>query len=271
MTVLVVVLAGLATGVALGALGGGGAILTVPVLVFALGHGVREATTASLVIVGITSVIGTLGHARSGTVRWRVGAAFAAAGVVTAVLGSAVNRLVDDRLLLLGFAAVMVLAATGMLTRGDPDGEVPAPGGPGGSRATDTLVRAVSPPRSATVANVLAAGLVVGFLTGFFGVGGGFVIVPALVLALRLPMPVAVGTSLLVVAANSAVALAARTGQAHVDWAVVVPFTVVAVGAMFVGQRLARRVSGAALTRAFAILLLAVAALLAVHSVVTLA
>ncbi len=268
MTLLVLVVAGLVTGLVLGALGGGGAILTVPVLVYLVGQSAQEATTASLVVVGVSSLVGLLGHARAGNVRWRLGAAFGAAGVATAVLGTAVNRHVDERHLLLGFAVVMALAASAMLARGDDDRDAPDPVGGAGAATAATLVRTDlprAPARSATVANVVAAGLVVGFLTGFFGVGGGFVVVPALLVALRLPMPVAVGTSLLVIGVNSAAALSARWGQ-PVDWAVVAPFTLVAVGATVAGQRLARRVPAPALQRSFAALLLGVAALVAGHS-----
>ena len=107
---------------------------------------------------------------------------------------------------------------------------------------------------------MVVAGLVVGFLTGFLGVGGGFVIVPALVLALGYEMPVAVGTSLLVISLNSGVALLARGAEGSFSWAVIVPFTLAAVVGSSGGKRLADRASGTALTRAFAVLLLLVAA-----------
>jgi uncharacterized protein len=302
VTLLAAAVLGLAIGAVLGALGGGGAILTVPILVFVLGQSAQDATTSSLVIIGVTAVIGALGHARVGNVRWRTGAAFGAAGILAAYAGTQANRHVDEHLLLLTFAGVMVLAATGMLTRraDQPPGPEPqdasspdplslanpSPGTgnrprhlatgrpPAGSTATGTLapVDAEAPPapRAATVAKVIAAGLLVGFLTGLFGVGGGFVIVPALVLALAFPMPAAVGTSLLIIAINSAASLAARSGHAQFDWAVIVPFTLAAVAGTFGGQRLARRVSGPTLTRAFAVLLLLVAAYVGVRSVATL-
>jgi uncharacterized membrane protein YfcA len=171
VTLLALVLAGLGTGVVLGALGAGGAIVTVPALVYLVGQGAQEATTASLVVVGVSSVVGLLGYARAGLVRWRLGAAFGAAGVATAVLGTALNRHVDDRQLMLGFAAVMVLAATVMLARvgGDGDGggeaDAPQPGRDAGGRAAGTLVRPTAQlvtARSARVANVVGAGLLVG-------------------------------------------------------------------------------------------------------------
>jgi len=124
---------------------------------------------------------------------------------------------------------------------------------------------------SAMSPRVLAAGVAVGFLTGFFGVGGGFVIVPALVLALGLPMQTAIGTSLLVIAINSAASLAARAGNAHFDWELIVPFTLAAMVATTIGKRVADRVPNRTLSRAFAVLLLAVAGYTGIHSAIQLA
>ena len=108
-------------------------------------------------------------------------------------------------------------------------------------------------------------------MTGFFGVGGGFVIVPALTLALRLPMPQAIATSLVVISINSGGALLARAGTAHFDWAIIVPFTLAAIAASLPGKMLADRLSGRSLTRAFAVLLVAVAAYTATASIIALA
>jgi uncharacterized membrane protein YfcA len=252
---------GLLIGLSLGALGGGGSILTVPALVYVIGQDARAATTSSLFIVGITSVIAALGHARSGRVRWGVGVAFGVTGIAAGFVGTAVNRLVDPDVLLLGFAAVIVVAAVGMLANsGD---EEPSPQGGDTSRPARrrTLVR---------IGRIGGAGLLVGFMTGFFGVGGGFVIVPALALALGLSMPQAVATSLVVISINSAGALLARAGTAHFDWAVIAPFTLAAVAGSLGGKLVADRVSGATLTRAFAVLLIAVAVYTAVSSLISL-
>ncbi|GHH69347.1 hypothetical protein GCM10017673_19670 [Streptosporangium violaceochromogenes] len=163
---------------------------------------------------------------------------------------------------------------------GQGAGEIEEAGGGGGEGRPGPLRIASpgSPPSAptarrrtaATVTKVTLAALGVGFLTGLFGVGGGFVIVPALVLTLGLPMPAAVGTSLLVIAINSAASLAARAGQAHLDWAVVLPLTLTAVAGSVVGRRIAGRLPGATLTRAFAVLLLAVAACVAAGSLLEL-
>jgi uncharacterized membrane protein YfcA len=261
----VTIFAGLALGVVigavLGALGGGGAVLTVPALVYLLGQPAGEATTSSLFIVGLTSIVGVLSHARSGNVRWRTGLAFGAAGTAAALLGSIVNQHVDPDLLLLVFAAFMALAATGMLlnSRARSDGESvpeesPVVAGPAGPTAVTTRA-----PTLATV-KVVLIGTAVGFLTGLLGVGGGFIIVPALVLAIGLPMPAAVGTSLLIIVINSAASLAARGGTAHFDWALLVPFTLAAMVGTLAGKRVADRLPAAVSTRAFAVLILAVAA-----------
>ena len=248
------VLFGLVIGLSLGALGGGGSILTVPALVYALGQSPRQATTASLVIVGITALAGAVGHARAGRVRWVAGSAFGLAGIAASVAGTFANRAVNPNVLLLAFAGLMFVVAVAMLRRGTrPEG-----GSALSARRAST---------AATVGRVIGTGLVVGFLTGFFGVGGGFVIVPGLVFALGYSMPTAVGTSLLVIAINSAGALLARIGGATFDWAVIVPFTAAAIVGSLAGKRVADRVPAAGLTRGFVVLLLLLAVYVAVRSV----
>ncbi len=179
---------GVVVGLALGLVGGGGSILTVPILVYALGESVHLATGTSLAIVGANALIGAWDHARAGRVRLRTALIFGGAGIFGAFAGTYLNHLASGRIILLGFAVLMLAAAVAMarVHLGDRQG-----------RATLT---SVSP-------RVVGAGLAVGVLTGFFGVGGGFLIVPALVLVLGLPMRAAVGTSLLVIAINSAAAL----------------------------------------------------------------
>lgn len=261
---------GLLVGVIIGALGGGGSILTVPLLVFALGLSAQEATSASLVIVGVTAVVASVSHARSGHTRWKTGLLLAAAGVPASVLGTRLNRLVEQNVLLLAFAALMLVAATGMILRAGHEHDQTSPDrdsadehtGAAGGGGTATAVRSVDTTAATgwTVAvRLLSTGLMIGFLTGFLGVGGGFVIVPVMVIALGLPMPVAVGTSLLVIALNSGVALAARAGQDGFAWHIIVPFTLTAVAGSLFGKKLADRVNATLLTRAFAALLILVA------------
>ncbi|MDP3711305.1 MAG: sulfite exporter TauE/SafE family protein [Mycobacteriales bacterium] len=266
--ILAAVALGLLIGLALGALGGGGSILTVPALVYALGLSAQEATTASLVIVGMTAATGSVSHARSGQTRWGSGVLLALLGVPAAVLGTQLNRAVDPDALLLCFAVVMLLAASGMLARaravvragGADSPREPAPG------ATTAEV-AAERSRTDLAWRLAAAGLGIGFLNGFLGVGGGFVVVPVLVVLLHMPMPSAVGTSLLVIAVNSAVALVARAGHGSFAWSVIVPFTLAAIAGSLAGKRVADRLRAITLTRSFAALLVVVAAYVAIKAV----
>jgi uncharacterized membrane protein YfcA len=248
---------GLFVGVSLGALGGGGSILTVPALVYVIGDNPRNATSASLVIVGVTALTGTIGYARSQRVRWGPGLVFGVVGICGSLLGSNLNKLVNPNVLLLAFAGLMLLAAGAML-----------------QRSSQAISQQQSTPRAAghgltaaRLVGVAAVGTVVGFMTGFFGVGGGFVVVPGLVLALGFSMPEAVGTSLLVIALNSVVALAARGGLTAVDWQVVIPFTAAAIAGSVVGGSLAARVPTSALERSFAGLLVLVSVYTATKSI----
>ena len=246
---------GFLIGLSLGALGGGGSILAVPALVYAAGQDPREATASSLLLVGLAALVGLKPHLRAGRVQVTTGLAFGAAGIPGSIAGSALNHRIDPDVLLLAFAGLVLLAAWRMLM-GCPSctkvGEELALGGGGVAvKARVDAGRALA---------VVAAGTGVGFLTGLFGVGGGFVIVPALTLLLHLSMPKAIGTSLLVISVNSAVALAARAGTATVDWGATLPFAVAAVAGVLVGGQVADRLDAQRSLRWFAALLVAVAA-----------
>ncbi|MFF8386414.1 sulfite exporter TauE/SafE family protein [Streptomyces kanasensis] len=271
MTVLVLALtAGAVVGLALGALGGGGGVLAAPALIYLLDFGPVEATTAGLVVVAVTSATALYGHARDGRVRWTAGALFAAAGAVPAVLTASLADGVPRPVLTLAFAAVAALAAVRMLRPAtDPDDDArdpaePPAGEPSGAEPPARGAPTPGAPRPRPL-RAAGAGAGVGALTGFLGVGGGFLAVPALVGMVGLRMRAAVGTSLLVITANALTALVARAGTAApVDWAVVAPFTGAAVLAAWDGRRLAARVPATALRRIFGSALLAVAALMAV-------
>jgi uncharacterized membrane protein YfcA len=276
---------GVVIGGILGALGGGGAILTVPALVYLVGMPPQEATTSSLVIVGATALVGTASYLAAGRVRGRVALAFGALGLPSTWLGSYANHRVDGSALLLAFAVLMLAAAAAMLVeqrRGsvpDDDGGTDDDGADGSGldhprpaaraplparpvrAATDTVLAApMLQSRAAPSWTVLvAAAVAVGLLTGFFGVGGGFVIVPTLVLALRMPMHLAVGTSLAIIALNSTVALAARATTALFDWSVIVPFSVAAIIATLLGKHVADRLPARRLHGGFIGLLVLVA------------
>lgn len=246
MEIALALAAGLALGLLLGMLGGGGGIVAVPVLL-ALGLPYAAATTTSLVVVFIGALAGLAIHARSGRVDWRIGAAFGLVGSVGAVLGSRASTVVDTRLQLAGFVVLLLLAAFAMLRR-----RRPRP--PGDDSAVTTM-------RWGRVV-LLATG--VGLITGFFGVGGGFIAVPALVLAVGMPMRRASATALLVIAINTSVAFAAHgTSSLDVGMTAVIACAT-AVGAV-VGALLQSRVDSAALQRAFGVLLVAVAVYETVH------
>ena len=267
---------GFLIGISLGALGGGGSIVAVPVLVYAAGESPKEATTTSLLVVGLTALGGMVAHWRAGRVRFGAGLVFGLAGVGGSLLGTRLNATVDDNVLLLGFAALMLIAAWRMWvsqTSPGPEGEDfrPCPG-PQSSRTIDTVTRTATVANRTTVtpavvAKVLGAGTVVGFITGLFGVGGGFVVVPALVLALGFDMADAVGTSLLVITINAAVALTTRLGNsAAVDWSFAVPFTIAGLLGVSVGKKIADRVSTFTLVRWFVGLLVVLAAYVAISA-----
>lgn len=245
MEIALALAAGLALGLLLGMLGGGGGIIAVPVLL-ALGLPYAAATTTSLVVVFIGALAGLAIHARSGRVDWRIGAAFGLVGSVGAVLGSRASTVVDTRLQLAGFVVLLLLAAFALLRR--------RPHPPGDDSAVTTM-------RWGRVV-LLATG--VGLITGFFGVGGGFIAVPALVLAVGMPMRRASATALLVIAINTSVAFAAHgTSSLDVGMTAVIACAT-AVGAV-VGALLQSRVDSAALQRAFGVLLVAVAVYETVH------
>ena len=242
---------GLAIGLSLGLVGGGGSILAVPVLVYVIGEQVKQATTLSLLIVGVTALIGALDQARDGRVRWRVAFGFGLGGAGGALAGTALNRVASPSSILFAFALVMLASAYAMLRRRGGDD----------ASASDAQGRILW-------LRVIPAGIGVGFLTGLFGVGGGFVIVPALVLLLGLSMSIAVGTSLLIIALTSASALAAHlASSSSIDWPVAAAFTAAAIIGALAGSRLGARLSSGRLTQLFAGLVVAVAVFLIAKNV----
>ncbi len=262
---------GFLIGLSLGALGGGGSILAVPALVYAAGQDPKAATATSLLLVGSASLVGMGTHWRAGRVRVGTGIVFGLTGIGGSLAGSALNHRVDPNVLLLGFAGLVCVAAWRMLT-GCPTctnvGEAEELTPRDGTVATATLLRQRVDLR--TVLFLTGAGTAVGLLTGLFGVGGGFVIVPALALGLKLPMPQAIGTSLLVIAINSAVALTTRIATTSIDWHITLPFTVAAVAGVLTGGKVADRLDPERSLRWFAGLLVAVAAYTAISAAIAL-
>lgn len=260
--------AGLLIGLSLSALGSGGSILAVPVLL-QLGQSAEQATTGSLVVVGITAALGAMAAHRRGSLRLGAGVLFGAVAIGGAALGARVSTLVPESALLGSFAALMLLVGTLMLVRqrrpsGRSDGSV---------RARATLDDPIITFRDGFVCDcpralkVLLTATGVGAVTGFVGVGGGFLVVPALVLALGLTMEDAIGTSLLVIAVASTAALTVRVGAGVApDWSMVLTLTLAAAAGSALGSRVVRHVSSDRLTQAFTLLVLVVGVHVAVRA-----
>jgi uncharacterized membrane protein YfcA len=252
--VLLAIPLGLAIGLAVGTLGGGGSVLAVPVLVYVLDQPVPEATTASLLVVAAGAVAGGLSHARAGRVCWRHAGSFTAAAVPGIVVGTLAAEAVSGPLLLAAFALVMLAAAHATWRKAeDSEAESDEPWERAGTCPPLRL------PRD------LVAGAAIGFVTGFFGVGGGFLIVPTLAIALAFSMRTAVGTSLAIITATSLLGLAAHlVAGRSVDVDVTAALTIACATGAVAGAGLASRIPQRALGRAFALLVVAVAAYLLV-------
>ena len=225
-------------GFSLGLIGGGGAILALPILVYVLGVEARAAVAMSLAIVGTTAALGAYMHSRHDAVQFGDGLLFAATGMVGAFFGARLTYLVRREVLLLIFAAIMLAAALRMFSRNsESDGH----------------------PRR--IAVLMAAGLAAGVLTGFLGVGGGFMIVPALVFMAGLPMRDAVGTSLLVIAINSFAGLAGHLAHqpAALDYRLTGVLVLISLAGMLVGTSVSHRTSPQKLRLTFALLITAMA------------
>ncbi len=229
-------------GLSLGLFGGGGSILSVPILTYAVGMEPKTAIAASLLVIAVTSGAALVTHLKSGLVCWRTGVAFGGAGMVGAYAGGRLASFIPDGVLLGAFAAMMVVTASAML-RG---------------RQSDQLAP-IQPQGVARTSRILVHGLAVGAVTGMIGAGGGFLIVPALVLLGGMPMKRAVATSLLVIAMKSTAGFAGYLGHASVPWGLVLPITAVAALSSILGAMLVKKVPQEILRRGFAWLVLLVA------------
>lgn len=235
-------------GVSLGLIGGGGSILTVPILVYVIGVDAELSTSYSLFVVGATSLIGAFTAYKNGFVNIKTGLVFGAPSIlavyatrkwVMPLIADPVFSIGDmeitKRLFLLGlFAIIMVLAAWSMLRKGKP--------------ATDANP---AKEKGFNYPMILLEGTVVGFITGLVGAGGGFLIIPALVLFTGLPMKQAVGTSLMIIAAKSLIGFTGDLGQLQIDWNMLLIFTAFSIAGIFVGQKLAKQIPGEKLKPAF--------------------
>ncbi|MDX2140205.1 MAG: sulfite exporter TauE/SafE family protein [Chloroflexota bacterium] len=232
---------GFVIGLTLGLLGGGGSILTVPALVYLVGQPHAAAVTASLVIVGANSAMGAFMHRTHNTLNWRVALVFGGTGMVMSYLAAGISKDISPALLMVLFALLMLLIGTVMLTqKSKPE------------RSGDTR----------GLPAVIAGGAVVGMLTGVLGVGGGFLIVPALVMLIGLPMREAVSTSLIIIAMNSLAGFLGHLGTDSIDIALIVIFTAAGIAGTFMGVRLAQRVRPERLKRSFGVFVIGLALVL---------
>ncbi len=229
---IIVVALAVLVGLSLGLLGGGGSILVVPLLIYIGGLDPREAIATSLFVVGATSLVSLVGHARKGNVQWRTGLIFGAAGMVGAFLGGLAGGYIPGTVLMVAFAVMMIATAGAMIKgRKDRDGQ--------------------SNDQHHPLWRILLDGLVVGAATGLVGAGGGFLVVPALVLLAGLPMTAAVGTSLLVIAMKSFAGLGGYLTSVSLDWPLVAAVTAAAIAGSFVGIRLTSVVPEKTLRKGF--------------------
>ncbi|HSK71607.1 MAG TPA: sulfite exporter TauE/SafE family protein [Pyrinomonadaceae bacterium] len=228
-------------GLSLGLIGGGGSIITVPVLVYTLNVEAHEAVGMSLAVVGATSLVGAFLHWRRGSFQLKTGLLFGAAGIFGALAGSPLTHLLSPAELLLTFAGLMLVVAILML-RKKPVVEIENVSG-----------------NLPNLWKALAAGFGVGVLTGFLGVGGGFLIVPALIMFGGLSMKESIGTSLLVIFLNCVAGLAGHASQSHFDWSLTGLVTILAVSGTIAGALLSHRLAAQRLQKVFSVFVFAVA------------
>ncbi len=237
ITLVITVVLAVVVGLTLGLLGGGGSILTVPLLNYVAGMDPKEAIAASLFVVGVTSAMSTLLHARSGNVQWRTGLIFGAASMAGAFLGGLIGGRIPSVILMVAFALMMIATAAAMLL---------GKKNTAGAKEKKTL----------PLGKILLEGLVVGLVTGLVGAGGGFLVVPALALLGGLRMSVAVGTSLLVITMKSFAGLAGYMTTVSLDWPVVLAVTAAALVGALLGARLTSVVPEQALRKGFGVFVL---------------
>lgn len=232
-------LLGFVIGASLGLLGGGGSILTVPALVYLVGQTPQVAVTTSLAIVGANSAVGALFHRTQGTLNWRVALLFGGTGMIFSYVAAGFSKQVSPAMLMLWFALLMLFIG-GLLLM-----QKPAP--------------AKSQEEEIKLWKVIGGGAGVGLLTGILGVGGGFLIVPALVMLVGLPMHHAVGTSLIIIAMNSAAGFMGHIGDSFPDITLIAVFVVAGIAGTFFGVRLGKHLHASLLRRIFAVFVIALA------------
>ncbi len=244
MTLIIGHILAVCIGLSLGLIGGGGSILAVPILVYVMGVNSKAAIAMSLVIVGTVSIIGAIPHGRQGNVNWKTAIIFTPAAMVGAYLGARITALpfISDTFQLVCFGIIMALASILMIRKGGKKKDVK--------------------PVEKNIPQWLAIpseGLAVGILTGFVGVGGGFLIIPALVLLGGIPMKEAIGTSLLIIAAKSATGFLGYIDRVAIDWNSIISFTIAASAGTVLGAYLTKYIDAKQLQKGFGYFVLAVA------------
>ena len=230
VTILLAIAAGAAIGLVLGLVGGGGSILAVPLLVYAVGvASPHEAIGTASVAVALNALAGLAGHARAKNVKWPCALVFAAAGVAGAALGAEAGKAMDGQRLLALFGGLMIVVGAAMLR---PRKAAAAPD-----------VRLSRESAAQLLPRLVPAGLAVGLLAGFFGIGGGFLIVPALIVATGMPIEIAIGTSLVVVSALGATTAASYSLSGYVNWPLVALLTAGGIAGSVIGRGLGTRLA----------------------------
>lgn len=244
--ILLELLLGFGIGLSLGLLGGGGSILTVPALVYLVGQTPQAAVTTSLAIVGTNSLMGAMFHRSQGTLNWKVALIFGSAGMLVSYLSANLSKQLSPYVLLVAFALLMLAIGFMLFFRRDDGIEV--------SQSSKSL------------GVVLASGAGVGLLTGVLGVGGGFLVVPALVMLVGLPVQIAVGTSLIVIAMNSAAGFIGHAGSGSFDLVMTLIFTSAGLAGTLAGTKLSSRMSSSKLQKVFAVFVVVLAIFLLVDN-----
>lgn len=236
-------------GISLGLIGGGGSILTVPILVYVMGVNPVMATSYSLFIVGSTSLVGAYNNYRSGLVNIKIALLFGLSSIITVFITRKILMPLIPPVLFSnghftvtqGFA-IMILFAVLMLV------------------ASITMIKSTTEETGSAEAaagapvklfKLLLYGIIIGLVTGFLGAGGGFLLIPALVLLIKIPMKKAIGTSLLIIALNSLIGFTGDLGHFVIDWKFLIIITLIAIAGVFVGGFLSKKIDGEKLKKAF--------------------
>ncbi len=241
-------------GLALGLMGGGGSILTVPIFVYVLKFAPKDSIAMSLAVVGTVALFGAIGHWRAGNMNFKIAALFGGVAMVGTFFGARLATLFSGTAQLILFAVVMLAASVTMFRKSGPKKK------DGDGQLAEVVHTSTSSKEGISFGLLIPVGLAVGALTGIVGVGGGFLIVPALVILGKVPMKKAVGISLAIIAMNSVAGFVGYLDQVHVRWAFLGEFSAIAVAGIFAGTYATKFISQAALKRAFAIFLVVMGA-----------